>query len=138
MKFKVHKKLGTQNSSSQIAEKRMDPKISKPQIATFTERPRIKFANLQFVELICGPPNFDALASPPISSLMNIYPLTYRHKVLTYVEYRAVSRVFKNIDPHPPLHPASVSSPRTKGGGYTSQSPGGDGGGGQYFGRRET
>ncbi len=46
------------------------------------------------------------------------------HKVLTYVEYRAVSDVFQNIDPpaHPPLHPASVSSPRTKGGeggGYT-------------------
>ncbi len=37
-----------------------------------------------------------------------------------YVEYRAVSRVCQNIDPpHPFLHPASVSSPRTKGGGYT-------------------
>jgi hypothetical protein len=41
------------------------------------------------------------------------------HKVLTYLEYRAVSDVFQNIDPHPPLQPASVSSPRTKGGGYT-------------------
>ncbi len=37
------------------------------------------------------------------------------HKVLIYVEYRSVSGVFQNIDP--PLHPASVSSPRTKGGG---------------------
>jgi hypothetical protein len=46
------------------------------------------------------------------------------HKVLTYVEYRAVSGVFQNIDPPPPLHPASVSSPRTKGGG--------GGGGGWY------
>jgi hypothetical protein len=44
------------------------------------------------------------------------------------VEYRAVSCVFQNIDPPPPLHPASVSSPRNKGGG--------EGGGGQYFGRR--
>jgi hypothetical protein len=35
----------------------------------------------------------------------------------TYVEYRAVSGVFQNIDPPPPLHPANVSSPRTKGGG---------------------
>ncbi len=35
------------------------------------------------------------------------------HKVLTYVEYRTVSGVFKNIDPPPLLHPASVSSPRT-------------------------
>ncbi len=30
------------------------------------------------------------------------------HKVLTYLEYRAVPGVFKNIDPSPPLHPASV------------------------------
>jgi hypothetical protein len=37
-----------------------------------------------------------------------------RHKVLTYVEYRAVSGVFKNIDPPPPLHPASLFSRRTK------------------------
>jgi hypothetical protein len=39
-----------------------------------------------------------------------------RHKVLTYIEYRAVSGVFRTIDPPPSLHPASVSSPRTKGG----------------------
>jgi hypothetical protein len=36
----------------------------------------------------------------------------------TYVEYRAVSGVFQNIDPPPPLPLASVSYPRTKG-GYT-------------------
>jgi hypothetical protein len=41
------------------------------------------------------------------------------HKVLTYVEYRAVFGVFQNIDSPPPLHPASVS-PRTKGGGVHS------------------
>ncbi len=40
------------------------------------------------------------------------------HKVLIYVEYRAGSDVFQNIDPHPPLLLASVSSPRTIGGGY--------------------
>jgi hypothetical protein len=39
------------------------------------------------------------------------------HKVLTYVENRAVSAVFRTIEPPPPLHSASVSSPRTKGGG---------------------
>jgi hypothetical protein len=33
------------------------------------------------------------------------------------MEYRAVSGVFRTIDPPPPLHPASVSSPRTKEGG---------------------
>jgi hypothetical protein len=43
----------------------------------------------------------------------------WHHKVLTYIEYRAVSGVFRTIDPPPPLHPESVSSPRTKGGGYT-------------------
>ncbi len=37
--------------------------------------------------------------------------------------------VFQNIDP--PLHPANVSSPRTKGGGV--HSPGGEGGGGSIF-----
>jgi hypothetical protein len=45
--------------------------------------------------------------------------LFHRHKVLTYIEYRAVSGVFRTIDPPYPLHPASVSSPRTRGGGYT-------------------
>jgi hypothetical protein len=39
----------------------------------------------------------------------------YHHKVLTYVEDRAVSSVFQNIAPPPPIHPASVSAPRTKG-----------------------
>ncbi len=43
-----------------------------------------------------------------------------KHEVLTYIEYRAVSGVFPTIfDPPPPLHPASASSPRTKGAGYT-------------------
>ncbi len=37
-----------------------------------------------------------------------------------YVEYRAVSGVFRTIDPPAPLHPASVSSPAPKAGrGYT-------------------
>jgi hypothetical protein len=33
----------------------------------------------------------------------------------TYIEYRAVSGVFRTIDPPPRLQPASVSSPCTKG-----------------------
>jgi hypothetical protein len=41
------------------------------------------------------------------------------HKVILFIEYRAVSGVFRTIDPQPPLHPASMSSPRTKGGGYS-------------------
>ncbi len=59
-----------------------------------------------------------------------------QYKVLTYIAYRAVSGVFRTIDPTPPLHPASVSSQRTKGGG--THLPGGEGVGGQYFGRRQT
>ncbi len=35
----------------------------------------------------------------------------YKPKALTYVEYRAVSGVFQNIDHPPPFRPASVSSP---------------------------
>jgi hypothetical protein len=54
------------------------------------------------------------------------------------IEYRAVSGVFQTIDTPPPLHPASVSSPRTNGGGVHTHTPGGEGVGGQYFGRRQT
>jgi hypothetical protein len=43
--------------------------------------------------------------------------VTLDHKVLTYIEYITVSGVFRTIDPPPSLHPPSVSSPRTKGGG---------------------
>ncbi len=39
--------------------------------------------------------------------------LSRDHKVFTYVECRAVSGVFQNIDLPPPLHPASVSSPQS-------------------------
>ncbi len=53
--------------------------------------------------------------------------LCRHHEVLTYVEYRAVSDFFQNIDPHPPLRTASVSSPASKAGG--THSPGGEGGG---------
>ncbi len=50
---------------------------------------------------------------------------SWTHKVLTCVEYRAVSGVFQNIDPPPPLHPAP------KAGGYTLA--GRWGGGGSIF-----
>ncbi len=65
-----------------------------------------------------------------VSSVRHIFPdlLTPPHKVLTYIEYRAVSGVFGTIDPHPPLHPASVSSLHTKGGGYTLAGRWGGGG----------
>jgi hypothetical protein len=61
----------------------------------------------------------------------------FNHKVLTYIEYRAVSGVFRTIDPPPPLHPASVSSPPTKGGGgiHTRRAVSV---GGQYIRRRQT
>jgi hypothetical protein len=42
-----------------------------------------------------------------------------------------MSLVFQNIDPPPPLRPASVSSPPTNAGG--THLPGGEGGGGSIF-----
>ncbi len=44
-----------------------------------------------------------------------------------------MSGVFQNIDPPPPLHPASVSSPRTKGGGGGYTLAGRRGRGGSIF-----
>ncbi len=64
----------------------------------------------------------------------------YYHKVLTCVEYRAVSGVFQNSDPPPPLHPASVSSPRTKGGArgvHTRRAVRGVGSGVGYYNKRK-
>jgi hypothetical protein len=62
------------------------------------------------------------------------------HKVLTYIEYRAEAGVFRTIDPPAPLPLASVSSPRTKGGGgvHTRRAVTGWGSIFQYFGRRQT
>jgi len=53
--------------------------------------------------------------------------------MVTYVEYRAVSGVFQNIDPHP----SRVWPPPAPEAGGTP-SPGDEGVGGQYFGRRQT
>jgi hypothetical protein len=57
-------------------------------------------------------------------------PVLHKNKVLTYVEYRALSVVFQNIDPPPPSPPSECvfpphHRPRT-------HSPGGEGMGGQY------
>jgi hypothetical protein len=65
------------------------------------------------------------------SSSLSVPPDGGRHKVLTYVEYRAVSASSKILTTHPPLHPASVSSPAPKAG--CTHSPGGEGGGGSIF-----
>jgi hypothetical protein len=59
------------------------------------------------------------------------YWIVSARKVLTYIEYRAVSGVVRTVDPPPLLHQASVSSPRTKGGGV--HTPGRRGGGGSIF-----
>ncbi len=44
-------------------------------------------------------------------------PSQVSHPSTTYIEYRAVSGIFRTIDPPPPLHSASVSSSRTNEGG---------------------
>ncbi len=55
------------------------------------------------------------------------------HKVLTYLEYRAVPGVFQNIDPPPtPLSTHRVCPPPAPKAGGT-HSPGGEGGGGSIF-----
>jgi hypothetical protein len=54
--------------------------------------------------------------------------LSLEHKVLTYVEYRAVSGVFQNIDPPPPSPPSECVLPshqRRGGGGCTLAGGGG-------------
>jgi hypothetical protein len=54
------------------------------------------------------------------------------HKVLTYVEYRAVPGVFQNIDLPPPSPPSEcVLPPQQRRGG--THSPGGEGVGGSIF-----
>jgi hypothetical protein len=62
-----------------------------------------------------------------------LYVLLYNHKVLTYVEYRAVSGVFQNIDPPPPPPPPSVCvyppHRRRRGGGGVHTRRAGWGGG---------
>jgi hypothetical protein len=77
---------------------------------------------------ICPGPWIHPLILSPLLShslffgcMRDLFFDTLIHKVLTYVEYRAVSDVLQNIDPPPPSPPASVSSPppTTKGGGYT-------------------
>ncbi len=58
-----------------ITGKKLGPQITNPQNATFAECPRIKFANLRFAELICGPPIFDALVSPSYFLLDEYLPI---------------------------------------------------------------
>ncbi len=61
------------------------------------------------------------------------YWILSAHKVLTYKELRAVSGVFRAIDPHPLSIQRVCPPPAPK-----THSPGGEGRGGQYFGRRQT
>ncbi len=60
---------------------------------------------------------------------------TVLNKVLTYIEYRAVSGVFRTIDPSPPSECVLLPPHQRPGGAH---SPGGEGVGGQYFGRCQT
>ncbi len=71
---------------------------------------------------------------PDLSNQVNTQKDTYRayrprshpilHKVLTYVEYRAVSGVFQNIDPPPPLQPSKCLLPKGVGPSTTLARPG--------------
>ncbi len=50
--------------------------------------------------------------------------IDYRRREIITVRGQSYVRVFQNMEPHPPLRPASVSFPRNKGG---------EGGGGSIF-----
>jgi hypothetical protein len=70
---------------------------------------------------------------------LELFPNNVSHPQSTYictVEYRAVSGVFQNIVPPPPPPSECVLPPHQGGGG--TYSPGDEGVGGQYFGRRQT
>jgi hypothetical protein len=58
-----------------------------------------------------------------IAGLANNVHLYMNHKVLTYIDYRAVSGVFRTIGPPPSLHPARAPAPKAGG----THSPGGEG-----------
>ncbi len=60
-----------------------------------------------------------AVLSAGAGAVQGFTGTAYAPKYFTYIEYRAVSGVFRTIDPPPPLHQARVSSPATKAGGYT-------------------
>jgi hypothetical protein len=79
---------------------------------------------------------------PPIRfPVHDFFPMEYLirscHKVLTYIEYRAVSGVFRNIDPLTPSPPGACVPPAF-GPGARTHSLVGEEVGGQYFGRRQT
>jgi hypothetical protein len=67
----------------------------------------------------CGMNTWSCNLSPMFAEQIHQWQvgLGCKHKVLTYIEYGVASSVFRTFDPPPPLHPASGSSPRTKGGG---------------------
>jgi hypothetical protein len=55
-------------------------------------------------------------ALPARCSILYLFSIhTYFHKVLTYVEYRAVSDVFQNIDPPLPSPPSECVLPPVRG-----------------------
>jgi hypothetical protein len=70
-----------------------------------------------------------------IGTLRELFRKCTHHKVLTFVEYRAVSGVFQNIDPQPSSPPSeSVLPPAPKAGVHRTVRVVE----GQYFGRRQT
>jgi hypothetical protein len=73
----------------------------------------------------------------PVTRLLYTVLLYHTHKILKYVEYSAVSDVFQNIDPPPPSPASECVLPPHRTGHRTRTAPGGEGVGGQYFGRRQ-
>jgi hypothetical protein len=89
---------------------------------------------MEYTAMTCLVSRFDALFPIPLIRKRGstFICIQSQSTYVRYVEYRAVSGVFQILTPHPPLHPASVSSR----GVHTCRALGGVGG--QYFGRRQT
>ncbi len=79
------------------------------------------------------PPPLELLKATPNVNEPAFLSVTYtaQSTVLTYVEYRAVSDAFQNIDPHPLSTQRVCPSLAPKAGG--THSPGGEGVGGPIF-----
>jgi hypothetical protein len=98
-------------------------------IEDFFHLPPVSTTQVVHLELRISPRIFEKIRNGPIDWGKLIHEKTLsrksrdtvplNHKVLTYIEYIAVSGVFRTIDPPPPLPLASASSPRTKGLVYT-------------------
>ncbi len=85
----------------------------------FSDEARVRYRQQQEREGEAQQDHMDRYADKYVVKTVKHSPsvMMWAHKVCTYVETRVQSCVWRlpKYWPQPPLHPASVSSPRTKG-----------------------